>query len=104
HWRGASGADALVATGRIRNAVRFSPAVPLYWKTPQRRAGLVDNPSQTVVRCLRSFFAPGQPDGVRDSELLRQFVATRGEGAFAGLVQRHGPMVLGLARRVLRDH
>src|SRR5207248_2726941 len=76
----------------------------LYWKTLQRRAGPVNNPSQTVVRCLRSFVSPRPLEGVRDSDLLGQFVATQSGDAFARLVQRHGPMVLGLARRVLRDH
>ena len=36
-------------------------------------------------------------------ELLRLFVASRDEGAFAQLVQRFGPMVLGVARRLLGD-
>src|SRR5690242_1354702 len=38
-----------------------------------------------------------------DGELLERFLARREETAFAILVQRHGPMVLGLCRRVLAD-
>jgi RNA polymerase sigma factor (sigma-70 family) len=41
-----------------------------------------------------------------DKELLSTFVARRdatAESAFALLVERHGPMVLGVCRRVLRD-
>ena len=38
-----------------------------------------------------------------DARLLESFVARRDEAAFAALVQRHGPMVLGTCRRVLRD-
>jgi RNA polymerase sigma factor (sigma-70 family) len=38
-----------------------------------------------------------------DCELLRQFVETGSEAAFETLVRRHGPMVYGTARRVLRD-
>jgi RNA polymerase sigma factor (sigma-70 family) len=37
-----------------------------------------------------------------DAELLRRFVAGRDADAFAALVGRHGPMVLGVCRRVLR--
>ncbi len=48
----------------------------------------------------------GATAGLSDRELLDRFVARRdeaGEAAFAALVGRHGPMVLGVCRRVLRD-
>jgi RNA polymerase sigma factor (sigma-70 family) len=46
----------------------------------------------------------GFPDESQaDAELLRRFVARREEAAFAALVDRHGPMVLGVCRRVLGD-
>lgn len=53
-----------------------------------------------ILHYLRSFrHLPPLPEG--DGELLQRFRLQRDELAFATLVQRHGPMVLGIARRVL---
>ena len=54
-----------------------------------------------VVHFLRRAVAPAVGD--EDGELLRRFVAAREEAAFAGLVRRHGAMVLGVCRRLLND-
>jgi RNA polymerase sigma-70 factor (ECF subfamily) len=43
------------------------------------------------------------PAGLTDGELLGRFVTGRDEAAFETLVHRHGPMVLGLCRRVLHN-
>jgi RNA polymerase sigma factor (sigma-70 family) len=43
-------------------------------------------------------------DGATDGELLRSFVQVRDEAALAALVRRHGPMVWGVCRRLLRSH
>ena len=42
-------------------------------------------------------------DYVSDATLLERFVTCREEAAFAALVQRHGPRVLGACRRILRN-
>jgi RNA polymerase sigma factor (sigma-70 family) len=42
--------------------------------------------------------------GLGDGELLDCFIERRDEAAFEALLRRHGPMVLGVCRRVLRDH
>ena len=52
----------------------------------------------SVVRHVRDLV--GGPV-VTDRELLARFVASRDDEAFAGLVHRHGPMVLGACRRDL---
>src|SRR5882724_221211 len=38
-----------------------------------------------------------------DAALLTQFAATRDPDAFRALVERHGPLVLGVARRIAGD-
>src|SRR5262249_9209899 len=60
------------------------------------------NPSHTVLGCLRSYLTRQRREEGSDAKLLRRFAAGRG-GDFTGLLQRHGPMVLRLARRVVGD-
>src|SRR5215218_4904250 len=43
-------------------------------------------------------------DPASDADLLGAFVRSRDRAAFEQLVGRHGPMVLGVCRRMLRHH
>jgi RNA polymerase sigma factor (sigma-70 family) len=52
-----------------------------------------DSLARTVTRLVA--------DGPADADLLRLFVATRDEAAFALIVRRHGPMIFGVCRRTL---
>ena len=57
--------------------------------------------TQFVLQQLRRVARPDAETG--DGELLDAFVVRRDEAAFAALLRRHGPMVLGVCRRLLRD-
>jgi DNA-directed RNA polymerase specialized sigma24 family protein len=50
----------------------------------------------------RSLLSPDEP-GLTDGELLEGFITRLDESAFEALLRRHGPMVLGVCRRVLRN-
>jgi RNA polymerase sigma factor (sigma-70 family) len=54
----------------------------------------------TVLHHIRRMTAPQVPT---DGQLLRHFVSCRDGAAFAELVRRHGPLVLGVCRRLLAD-
>jgi RNA polymerase sigma factor (sigma-70 family) len=59
-----------------------------------------------AMRNLGLLLREGTVAGYPDGQLLEQFLARRGESAeaaFAALVERHGPMVLGVCRRALPD-
>jgi RNA polymerase sigma factor (sigma-70 family) len=68
--------------------------------------GVMDERSRARVACeLSTLFRAGSVAGLTDAQLLDRFAAGGGEGeaAFAGIVRRHGPMVLGVCRRALGD-
>jgi RNA polymerase sigma factor (sigma-70 family) len=59
--------------------------------------------ANSLLRYLHQIAVAGSAAGVPDGALLERFVRHDEEAAFAALLRRHGPMVLGLCRRVLRD-
>jgi RNA polymerase sigma factor (sigma-70 family) len=54
-----------------------------------------------LLRQVRHLIATHTMDQLTDRQLLERFRAAREEEAFTLLVRRHGPMVLGVCRRVL---
>jgi RNA polymerase sigma factor (sigma-70 family) len=57
----------------------------------------------SVLCQARRLGVGGTSEDTPDSFLLQCFADDRDEAAFSQLVRRHGPMVLGVCRRVLRD-
>lgn len=57
-----------------------------------------------VIDYLRRTALAGGEANLTDGQLLECFVRHRDEAAAAALVRRHGPMVWGVCRRVLRSH
>ena len=54
-----------------------------------------------VVRRIRKLAGSADADRSSDKSLLESFIARRDDSAFAQLLERHGPMVLSLCRRLL---
>src|SRR5262249_37625564 len=57
---------------------------------------------QGVLRHIHKMARQASADSESDAQLLEAFLAQRDEEAMAALVRRHGPMVFGVCRRVLR--
>jgi RNA polymerase sigma factor (sigma-70 family) len=56
-----------------------------------------------VFQQIDRLYRDGTLAGLGDGQLLERYLSGRDEAAFEALVNLHGPMVLGLCRRVLRD-
>jgi RNA polymerase sigma factor (sigma-70 family) len=56
-----------------------------------------------VLRQIDRLYRDGTLAGMGDSQLLERYLTRRDEAAFEAIVDRHGPMVLGLCSRMLRD-
>ena len=65
-----------------------------------------DQRVETALRDIDALFRLGVVSGLSDGQLLERFRAQSGPEsslAFEAIVRRHGPMVLGVCRRVLGD-
>jgi RNA polymerase sigma factor (sigma-70 family) len=61
----------------------------------------MNNPG-SLLRFIRRLALRGDEDAT-DRQLLERFASVRDEAAFTTLIARHGPMVLGVCRRVLAN-
>src|SRR5476651_51345 len=59
--------------------------------------------SDVIQQIRRTVLLRGE-EGLTDGHLLEDYVSRREEAALAALVRRHGPMVWGVCRRILRTH
>jgi RNA polymerase sigma factor (sigma-70 family) len=64
---------------------------------------MANGPMKRVIAQLRKAVLVRAGGDLTDGQLLECFVSRRDEAAFEALLRRHGPMVLGVCRRVLRD-
>jgi serpin B len=62
---------------------------------------MTDGVGAALFRRLRRLVGPAEERELTDAVLLRRFARRRDADAFAELVRRHGPMVLGVCRRRL---
>jgi RNA polymerase sigma factor (sigma-70 family) len=65
---------------------------------------MANSPLSPVLDQLRRVALLPDGAGLTDGELLESFISRKDGSAFEALVRRHGPMVLGVCRRVLSNH
>src|SRR5918994_2613563 len=59
--------------------------------------------NEAILGHVRQLFGAGTLVGLAEGQLLERFLSRRDEAAFELIVARHGPMVLGVCRRILSD-
>src|SRR5713101_6709231 len=64
---------------------------------------MADGSLSAIVEYIRQIARRGPAAELTDGQLLERFIAQRDEDAFSALVQRHGPLVLTVCRRVLNN-
>jgi RNA polymerase sigma factor (sigma-70 family) len=69
---------------------------------PGRNPFMATAQLNTVLRHIHRVVGTPGVSELTDKQLLERFITGHEEAAFAALVRRHGPLVLGVCRRVLR--
>src|SRR5262249_12009064 len=64
---------------------------------------MVRSDISSVLQYIRGLAAADNLGSLPDHQLLQRFTGCHEEAAFATLLQRHGPIVLGVCRRLLRQ-
>jgi RNA polymerase sigma factor (sigma-70 family) len=64
---------------------------------------MANTQARIVLQHIREMVATEQTAQLRDQQLVERFAQAREEAAFDALVKRHGPLVLGVCRRVLHN-
>ena len=72
-------------------------------KLIRRACDMSTAPIAAALTCLREEAAPRNAAERNDRQLLEDYTRANDQSAFTALVRRHGPMVLGVCRRVLHD-
>jgi RNA polymerase sigma factor (sigma-70 family) len=70
---------------------------------PAENSTMTATRANVVLRHIRELAAAEGAGALDDHQLLQRFATVREEAAFAALVRRHGPLVLGVCRRILHD-
>ena len=71
---------------------------------PHKGKDIATGQRNGVIRHLRRAMLLQDGAGLTDGQLLEAYISRRDEAALAALVQRHGPMVWGVCRRVLSNY
>ncbi len=64
---------------------------------------MATDPTRSALRRIDRLFDAGTSTGLDDGRLLERFAADRDESTLEALIERHGPMVLGVCRRMLAN-
>ncbi|MFO0953121.1 MAG: RNA polymerase sigma factor [Isosphaeraceae bacterium] len=64
---------------------------------------MASRPHGAVLHRVHQLFQLGSNAGLAEGQLLERFAQRQDESAFEAILARHGPMVLGVCRRVLGD-